>query len=193
MKNNFKIGQVILIVLVVLIAIAAFIYFVTQSETAKKFRDGFKSKADELRRKIREKEDYIQWLESEIERLKMREGELMKSAKRIFMICKLVLFAFVILVTVIVHSLYSVQFMQALFGFLTLVGILFSAVTIILYNEVANCNSILRFLDKMFIDWSFKINRFEPKLIEVLEGQLVVEKATVVQLRSALEAENGDL
>lgn len=174
-KNKNDLGWLIVGILIFLFVVVACIYFFTNSEKVKGYRDDLRNRADELKRQINEKENYIAWLKSEIENLKIFDGFLIRKAVKLYRICKCLFLVLIIGGCVIIHAIFSLNVIELIITIVSVSGIIFSTITIVVQNEIGNFNNTLKLLQEGFIDMVYRKNNFEPALISVLENRLEQE------------------
>lgn len=170
-------------VIMAIIAIVALVALFTDNEKVKNFKEGLEDKADELKRQIREKEDYIAWLAREIDALRSREGYLVKKAIRLYRFCQILLLIIVASMCFMAHAIYSLSIAEFLITVFATVGILLSAITFVAFNEIGNFNRILSLLREGFINIEFRRNNFQPVMIRILEDRLINECRELEELR----------
>jgi hypothetical protein len=170
-------------VILLIVAIAAIIYYLSKDERVRAYRDGFRSQADELKRQILEKESLVEWLKDEIQNLKLKKDSLLKKAKRLYLICKCLALALLAGTAIMIHAIWNLNMWELISTALGMSGLIITTLMIVIRNEVATINKVLKIWQTNFISMYYRVNGFEPELIAELECRLLVETENLAQLK----------
>lgn len=182
-KNRINPLWIIVGIMLLIVVVAAIIYFFTGNDSVKNYGDSYKEKADALRLRIEEKESLVNWLKEQLECAKQINGFVLCKANRIFMAVKITAVIFLIGGCVIIHSVFNMNFWELFFGVFSTLGIAFNIIYIVVKNEFGNLNDFLRMMKQLFIEQGYRINNFEPVVIEVIEERLRFEMIALEELK----------
>jgi hypothetical protein len=184
MKKN---KSVFWILLGLLLLLALFIYFVTRSEKVRTYSEDIRNRRDELLEEIKKKESIVNYLVSELERLRSFNCSLIKKAERFLMWTKIVAMIIITGVGVIFYTLFNFGPFEASGAVLFVSSVIFNGFTILRKNKLGDLGLTLQILKEYFIALQYKKEGFEPEMIGVIETRLNFEKEQLHLLRKEYE------
>ena len=170
-------------IVALIVVFAAIIYYFSKNERVGRFRDNLKSRGEELRNKILEKENFVQWIKNQIYDLKMMKSDLITKAKRLYLMVKCLALVLIVGVLISLHAIWSLNVVELVLTIVSTGTVIIGTLMIVITNQVTGINKVLDLCECGFIKFMFTINSFEPGLIDVLECRLIEEEKSLVQLK----------
>lgn len=182
MKEKQNRNVIILIAIILIIAVLAVVYFITRNEQVKSEQESYKNKADELKRRITEKESAISALIYEIDRLRQFDAFLTEQARQIYKSFKLAVFMLLGSLCLVLFVMYSFEFFKGLLTCLGIAGLTYKCITIYFQNKIGDFNNALKLLEDYFITREYSKYSFQPCAIGTLELRLASEQNELQEL-----------
>jgi uncharacterized membrane protein len=186
MKKKYNDGGVILLIgLIILILICTFIYFVTKDERAKQSRDEYQERADDLRQRIKDKENLISFLIIEIDRVRQLETFLIDQAISICRFAKLIVYATIAGICFVAFVFFNYSFWDSLLTAVGVFGLIYTGFTIYFLNKIGDFNVALKMVEDLVIVRIFKSHNYDPNHLRTLEVKLQSERSELAALKEA--------
>ena len=184
MKKKYNEGGVILLIgLIILILICTFIYFVTKDERAKQSRDEYQERADDLKQRIKDKENLVSFLIIEIDRVRNLEKFLIDQAVSICRFAKLIVYASIAGICFTAYVFFNYSFWDSLLTAVAIFGLLYTAFTIYFLNKIGDFNIALKMFEDLVIVRIFRRNNYDPQHLQTLEIRLQNEQKELTRLK----------
>lgn len=180
-KNTF------LILLGLLLLFALFIYYITRSGKVKTYSEDIRRKREELKKQIRDKESLVNYLISELDRLRSFNHSLIKRAERFLMWAKILGMIVITGVGIIFYALFNFGPFEASVAVTFVSSVVFNGVTILRKNKLGDLALTLQILKEYFVALQYKKQGFEPEMIQVIESRLNFEQEQLDLLRREYE------
>jgi uncharacterized membrane protein len=184
MKKKYNEGGVILLIgLIILILICTFIYFVTKDERAKQSKDEYQERADDVKQRIKDKENVISFLVIEIDRVRNLEKFLIDQAVSICRFAKLIVYVSIVGVCFAAYVFFNYSFWDGLITAIGIFGLIYTAFTIYFLNKIGDFNVALKMFEDLVIVRIFKRYNHDPNNLRTLEVKLEREQNELVLLK----------
>lgn len=163
-------------ILVLLLIVALAIYFFFKNERVKRYKN-------DLAIRIKEKESTINFLNVELFRLKTMHDTLRNKAIRFFKAIKIIALILLLSIGFICYAIFNMEYWTALFLIASIVTFAYYSITIIVQNKLGDFNKTLAIIQDYIIQQKFIKADFNPCMIEIVEKQLQLEKAELLEIK----------
>ncbi|CAG0954503.1 hypothetical protein FLAV_00369 [Flavobacteriales bacterium] len=178
-KNNKKKSLPVWLILVAILIVIV-LHFFTENEKVKRH-------SNNLKKRIREKEDVIVFLKYERIQLLQIKNELTISAYKWFKVAKVVSLIVLIGFALICCTTYNMDFWEAISWIIGIVGVVYYSITIVVQNKLGDFNQTLKLAESYFMDYSYKKGRFKLCMIEIIEDKITAEECELNELKNQLQ------
>lgn len=172
-----------LIFIAIVLLIVVVLYFFFKTEGLKDRKENLEYELRRLRSQIREKELNIEFLTSELNRMKFMEGCLINYAIRLYRTIKLILLIIALGLIAIVYLLFNYDLFSSFSTMLPILTFGYYGISIAVRNRIGDFNRTLKLIQEHFINAVLKANRFDVSLIETLEAKIELELQELNELR----------
>ncbi len=164
-----------------------FIYFVSRNEKVRTYQEDIQRRRDDLRQHIMEKECIVNFLLSEIDRLRNFNHQLIKRAEKFLLWAKIVSMIIITGIGIVFYALFNLSSLEASGAVLFVSSVFFNAIAILRKNKLGDLSLTLEILKQYFIALQYKKEGFEPEVIQALEVRLVSEQQQLNILKEEYE------
>lgn len=175
-RDSFPVWLLLLVVLVVL-AIA--LYFFAKNEKVKQY-------STDLKRRIREKEDAINFLKKERKQLMQIKYELTLKAHKWFKVARVISLMILVGFALICCVVYRMEFWQAIMWIVGIVSIIYYSITLIVQNKLGDFNQTLKMVESYFTEYAYRKGGFKVCMLELIETKISKEEQELNELKNQL-------
>lgn len=175
-RDSFPVWLLLVVVLVVLVIA---LYFFTKNEKVKQY-------STDLKRRIREKEDAINFLKKERMQLIQIKHELTLKAHKWFKVARVISLMILIGFALICCVAYQMEFWQAIMWIIGIVGFIYYSITIIVQNKLGDFNQTLKMIEFYFIKCAYRKGGFKVCMLELIETRISIEEQELKELKNQL-------
>jgi len=175
-KKHTKDSLPIWLILVVLLIAFVAIYFFFKNETINRYKN-------DLAKRIREKEDTINFLNAELILLKIMRDTLRGRAIKLYKVIKVIALIVLLSIGVICYAIYHMEYWSALFLIVSIITFAYFSITIIVQNKLGDFNKTLDIIQDYIIQQKFINADFNPCMIEIVEKRLYAEQEELIEIK----------
>jgi hypothetical protein len=149
------------------------VYFYSKKEREQK---------EDLETKINKQQGFVTCLLLEVEQLKQIQSKLICDAVKLYKRVRIFAVAVIVAFGFVCYGFYSLPLWASISGLLAFLAFVYYCYTLIKFNKFLDYNVALKKAENYFIIRKYRMNDFNPELINVYEQKLKTETEVLNQL-----------
>lgn len=175
-KNKDNDNFPLWVILLLLLLFVVIFYFIFKNVKVKQYRDN-------LADRIREKENTINFLSEELNRLKQMQETLTNKAIVLWRAVKISALIILLSIGAICVIAFKMEFWSSVFWIVAIASFAYYTITIVLQNKLGDFNETLKTAQAYFIQKQFRRVGFNPYEIVSIEQKLVAEQQELLEIK----------